>query len=337
MNACVKTAGKDERDAGQESHQVKHLGHPLYVQNTPYALNSDAEKYIPATITRRGSRSVVEHALSALESEFRVCVTGQPRIGKTRGPMMYALQKLLHLKAAVMYVGYKSIEAVLFLPDENGTYRAWTSTASSFVSSWSTFDERLVALIDPPEQGDCTRAGGCRILKFVPNIAEKYYWNWEKDGILLVTSMPSEEELLAMTEVLWPDERTPFQWDMGKTLSDKEKKEEIRKRMKLVGPVPRLVFHRQLFAYAVSSCRYDARHVGDKFDGLKLYEALRGTLLAGNRDAYSKAFWLNSNCVSFDTWRHLYVHLPRLKLTPIAVVALADKLEAVVKELRACV
>lgn len=94
-------------------------------------------------------------------------VTGQPGIGKTRGLMMYALQKLLHLKAAAMYLGYKNDEAVLFLPDEQGNYRAWTSNAESFRNSRITLNKRVVALIDPSEKNQYLDEGRCRILKFV--------------------------------------------------------------------------------------------------------------------------------------------------------------------------
>lgn len=85
------------------------------MQYNKWAVDRDAAKGSPATTTREENRSVAHHALDALQSEFAGCVTGQPRIGKNRGYMTYAIQTLLHRGVAVLYVGYKSNKMLMFL------------------------------------------------------------------------------------------------------------------------------------------------------------------------------------------------------------------------------
>ncbi|PXF44624.1 hypothetical protein BWQ96_05619 [Gracilariopsis chorda] len=207
------------------------------------ALDRGSERGLPVVITREESRSCVHHALDALQNEFSVAVTGQSSLGKTRGSMMYAMQTLLYRKSAVLYIGYKSEKMMLFLPREDGTYRVWRG--NTFDSSRSLFkqDQSLVAVIDPPEEGMYSSKGMCRVLKFVSNNAEKNFRNWEKDRILLVTSMPTDRELMAMTQVLWDEDKTPHPRHLDTLSTMKEKMTEIKKRIELVGPIPRLVSH----------------------------------------------------------------------------------------------
>lgn len=109
-----------------------------------------------ASITTEERLSCVYHALDALQNIFRVAVTGQPGIAKTRGSMMYAIQCLLHRQAAVLYVGCKTEKMLLFLPNEDGKYRVLSGNP----------------VIDTPEEGPYSSMGECRVLKFVSNNAE---------------------------------------------------------------------------------------------------------------------------------------------------------------------
>lgn len=67
----------------------------------------------------------------------------------------------------------------------------------------------MVAIIDPAEGGAYSSMDKCRILKYVSKDAEKRVWNWEEDGILLLTSMPTEKEVLAMTTFPRDDKKCP--------------------------------------------------------------------------------------------------------------------------------
>jgi len=198
----------------KDTDRVQHLGEGVYVQRNKLCLDTDSEEGNPATITREESRNVVNHSLDALGEENRVCVTGQPGIGKTRGCMMYAMQSLLNVRAAVLY--------------------AWSTRADKFSETFLALDSRVVSLIDPPEQGPYTAQAACRVLKFASNNAELHFRNWEKDGVLLVTSMPTAGEVTAMTPVLWDDDNSPHPWQYGIMDTMEEKKAEIKKRNELV-------------------------------------------------------------------------------------------------------
>lgn len=154
-NEMVEMYGELQKalDGKRHKHCLEHLGHGVYAQEIKYGLDRDAVRGSPVTITREESRGVVEHALDVLKSHFAVCVTGQPGIGKTRGCMMYAIQALLYQRAAVLYVGYKSKKMLLFLPEEEGSSLLWSTKANKFDDSFLTLDKRVVAVMDPPEEG----------------------------------------------------------------------------------------------------------------------------------------------------------------------------------------
>lgn len=108
-----------------------------------HALDNDAEEGKTATVTRDESRICVYHGLDSLRNRRRVAVTGQPGIDKTRRSMMYAIQTLLYRNAAVLYVGYKSRDRILFLPREtarigSGTRSrlAWTRPGFRVLRAW---------------------------------------------------------------------------------------------------------------------------------------------------------------------------------------------------------
>lgn len=86
---------------------MEHLWHGVHAQCNEYSLDRDAQKGSPTTITREESRSVVTHALDAMKSNFAVCITGQPGIGKKGGCMMYDIQDLINQGGAGLYFGYK--------------------------------------------------------------------------------------------------------------------------------------------------------------------------------------------------------------------------------------
>lgn len=264
------------KDAPQkENPRAGHLGYGVYVQRNEYGIDRDSNENSPVTITRQESRSAVKHALDALQTRFAVCVTGQTGIGKTRGCMMHAIQALLFQAAAVLYVGYKSQEILLFLPGEDGKYQVWWTYSDDFKKTLLKHDKRVVAVIDPPGKGPYLSEAACRVLKFVSNNAEIHFQNWEKDGIILVISMPIKKEVIAMTSVLW-DKRTPHSWQARKEMSVEEKEVEVEKRVNLVGPIPRLVFNSQLLRRAIIDCLSDARKLAESLSDLELYEAMLG-------------------------------------------------------------
>lgn len=64
-------------------------------------------------------------------------------------------------QTAVLYVGFKSREMFLFLPGEDGKYRVWSGSTDKFGESRLNKEQRVVAVIDPPEGGSYSSMGKC--------------------------------------------------------------------------------------------------------------------------------------------------------------------------------
>lgn len=293
------------------------------------------------TIVRKESRSVVDHALQALQYQSKVCVTGHPGIGKTQGAMMYAIKSLFSEEATVLYVSYNSKQMVLCLPGEDGKYQTWTASPDDFSKSELSRDKRVVAVIDPPEKGSYISDVGCRVLVFTSNNLPLHVPGWKKDGVLLVTSMPTTEEVHVMTPILWNEQvanQSPHKWQIGKLNTAEEKVREVEKRIKLVGPIPRLVFNSQLFLSAVKECLQDGHEAARKVSDSNLYKALCGRysppLGKYSTPESSRMFLLGSVPVKHSTWKDRANHVPSVKLTPIMTLLLQDRLEKEILKLR---
>ena len=175
---------------------------------------------------------------------------------------------LLHRNAAVLYVGYKSDEMLLFLPGDDDKYRVWRTRAAKFCDTNLELDPRIVPVIDPPDEGMYSSMDKCRVLNFVSNNAEKHLRNWEKDCILFVTSMPSTEEVVAMTSVLWDIEKTPHPWQHSKPETLEERISEVEKRIEFDGTIPRIVLSSSLFRRVIADCRSSSRKAAEKLTDL---------------------------------------------------------------------
>lgn len=108
--------------------RVKRLGYRVYVQLNKHEIDTGATENNPVTITLEDSLSVMYNCLDALNEPSKVCVTGQPGIGKPSGCMLYAIHALLFHRAAVLYLGYKPEENILFLQGEDWKYQAWNTS-----------------------------------------------------------------------------------------------------------------------------------------------------------------------------------------------------------------
>ena len=88
-------------------------------------------------------------AVRVLENKRKVCVIGQPGIGKTRGGLAYTLQLLLARGEGVLRVSYKTQQAHLFLRRATGDgYAVWQCAASLWSQSVLVSDTELFVLID---------------------------------------------------------------------------------------------------------------------------------------------------------------------------------------------
>lgn len=66
--------------------------------------------------------------------------------------------------------------------------------------------------------------------------------------------MPTDKEAMAMTTVLWDEDKTTHPWKLDALNTMGEQMREIKKRIELVGPIPCLVFNSDLFDEAVKEC-----------------------------------------------------------------------------------
>lgn len=114
----------------------------------------------------------------------------------------------------------------------------------------------VIAVIHPPKDGTYLSIGMCQVLNFMSKNAENHFRNWEKDGILLVKSMPTEKEIIAMSTVLWDDEKFLHPWQNDICSLHEEKLTEIRNRIELIGPISRL-FSSDLLGKAIVRCLQD--------------------------------------------------------------------------------
>ena len=242
---------------GQESSNgaVEHLGSGVFVEKDTPVIDNDGEVGDPRTITRRDIRTATRRALDLVDSEMLVVVTGQPGIGKTRGGLTYAHQELLWRGEAVLRVGYKEGTVYAFLPNEDGVYEVWRTNANKWANSEIAALSDAYALIDPPEEESkvgYTHAAICNVIKFASNDAKKHYNKIEKDGELMLVSMPTLDEMLAMTPVLFTFKTAVFDQEFADAQS---KEQEVRDRCALIGNVPRQVFKGDQFTLIIEGIR----------------------------------------------------------------------------------
>ena len=251
----LQAGGQVSRHDG--SSCVEHLGSGVIVQRTTQSIDADSEAS-PSTITRREQRHMAHlaiQAVQALENKRKVVVVGQPGIGKTRGGLAYTLQMLLARGEGVLRVSYKTHQAHLFLPrKKGGDYAVWECSALLWSQSLLASNTDLFVLIDPPEEGPYLDSAFCYVIKYASN-NQKHYHNLHKDGRLLVTSTPTEEELVAMTPELWT-ESSAFEWQHAETLH--EQQEVVRKRAQIIGRSPRYVFSASAFMKELQATERDA-------------------------------------------------------------------------------
>ena len=253
--------------AGNATGKVEHLGAGVIVQRNKLSIDRGSMSS-PHTITRLEQRFMASLAIEAVQhrdSNGKVVVVGQAGIGKTRGGLAYTLQALLYQGKAVLRVGFKDNWAHLFLPQKGSTgYTVWRCKAQVWSMSLLVDEPDIFVLIDPPEEGPYLYAAGCLVIKYSSN-NEKHYPNAHKDGVILVTATPTEDELLAMTKELW-DRKSPFRSQRLKSL--REKQEEVLKRARILGSYAlRYIFSASAFKEELSRIEEEATGLATRLEG----------------------------------------------------------------------
>jgi len=313
--------------------KAEHLGAGVIVQRGVVAIDADSRLH-SSTITRREQRHMAQLAIAAVSdptSKRKVVVVGQPGIGKTRGGLTYTLQLLLARGDAVMRVSYKTNEVHLFLPQGEGRrYRAWQSSASQWSESMLLQARSLYVLIDPPEDAPYTDAAPCFVIKYASNNV-KHYRNLHKDGTLLITATPTEEELMAMLPELW-NEASPLP---GQQLSTfEEQRAEVLKRAQLVGRAPRYIYSASRFREHLDSMVNDANRLARRMEGQpnQLLAFLFGECTNAEQhesSVSSRLFTLEPECRGLvDGWASRC--RAEVKLKDVAALVMGDQLEKVI-------
>jgi len=324
---------------------VEHLGAGVFLEpNTPPIDPDSATRSGTATITRRETRFIARAAVDAVfddESMGKVVVVGQPGTGKTRGSTTVTIQELLVQGRDVLRVGYKDERVLLFEKNATtGVYEAWEFTGD--ISTWASTnkgrDREVVAVIDPPEKtSNYTDIARCRVIKFVSNSAEHHFGNAYKDGVLLVTAMPTAAETAAVTRVLWNHKRTPMPGHSLDRLEDMVA--EILQRAVLVGHSWRQLFSYEDFAEQVQRITNEATVTATNFTDAQLLEFYPGDLAnrveADSADASSRLFFLNPRNTNTSDAHWTSRRSSKgvtLSLNPLASSKLRDRLTALLKE-----
>ncbi|MDE0896910.1 MAG: hypothetical protein OSB10_10045, partial [Planctomycetota bacterium] len=268
--------------------RVEHIGESVFVEKNTIAIDPDSKVSLP-TITRLDQRETARLAVTTVDDPRnppKVTCVGQAGIGKTRGGLAYNLQLLLWRGEAVMRVGYKDEMVFLFLPDEDGVYKVWRTDSSAWSISVLAKDARTYALIDPPEAVGAAYkdSARCHVIKWASNNAAKHYKNWEKDGMLLFTDMPSEAEVLVMIPYLWTED-TPFPSQHFDT--DEAKEKEITKRCQLIGCVLRIVFNHKNFEAHLKAVVLKCKTDGMTMDVSLLHSYYQGSMTNADADESS--------------------------------------------------
>ena len=269
---------------------IEHIGEGVQVGRTD---RTKVDKQIdpdslrtPHTITRVDQRATARLAVKTVDDPInfpRVTVIGQPGIGKTRGGLTYVLEELLWRGEAVLRVGHKDAKAYLFLPDENGKYRVWRTSADDWNRSEVAADRGAYALIDPPEIGVYADAAACHVIKFASNNAKKHYENYSKYGHMLVSALATIAEVLVMVPILWNGETTPHPDQVAGNDSDpfvslEAKQDEIKKRCELAGTILRAVFNHEQFVEHLDKVVTHAQETALEMDATRFLAHVWGDL-----------------------------------------------------------
>ena len=110
-------------------------------------------------------------------------------------------------------------------------------------------DKRLVCLVDPSERGGSPCVGISSAITFCSN-DDRDYRNQDKDNLVVFVPLPTENEVIAMTPILWRDPKTdphgfvkPHVHETPANLLRRQKVEVLR-RTRLVGVAsPRYIFN----------------------------------------------------------------------------------------------
>jgi hypothetical protein len=290
-----------------DSIRVQHLGHGVFAQHLTRGIVDDENKRFPVLLTRCESRDAARASITSVltypnNGAHRYTVlTGNPGIGKSFGILMHTLELLLHARAAVLVVLGKRERSLLFVPHTHGT--SWTVVGAMLDEFQAVRGiSNLLMLVDPNEDGEPKRGGDCHIIKFASTNAERHFRNIDKYGNLLFTSMPTEEELEAMTGLLWKDDISPSPGVQYSTLD--EKCQEVVRRSQLVGCAPRYVFNYENFKtrlLSVKKCirlhvlRQDAQTALEDIESLSLISSQDGTISG-------RLFYVMSNAAVGDSW-----------------------------------
>ena len=295
------------------SDDIQHLGKDVFalrpdpLHKFSFEDDADLSQSGQIIIVRTRAIGVTKRALAELETGRRTYVVGQPGIGKTRGGLSYALMELLADGAVVARLNCKSGIALLFvpIPDDNGltvSYRIWQTEINLWDSSALRLDPRMICLVDPPEVGSKLPAdlGIASSIIYCSN-NKAHYPNAYKDHNVFYYPLPSEDEVVAMTPILWreSDHNDPTNPHLLPDLTHleniegrRDRKQEVKFRIRLLGvAAPRYIFSWKNFTTRVEEIVLVSET--QKYPSMSLEEATK-IILGKRADVDSNASIANS-------------------------------------------
>ena len=325
---------------------VEHLGAGVFLEpNTPPIDPDSAGRGGPATLTRRETRFMARASVDAVldkRSNGKAVVVGQPGTGKSRGGITATIQELMFRGYNVLRVGYKDGKVYHFKPGDDSeqyTVRLLEGDISQWANSRPAKDPNTVAVIDPPEKtSDYRDYAPCKIIKYASNNSQNHFRNIHKDGVLLITAMPTAAETAAAAQYLWNPNTTPKPGDLVDPPLE-EKVEEVLRRAGLVGHCWRQLFSWTDFHEQVAHIREEAETKAVAFTPAQLQKFYLGRITAGvevhTADASSRMFFLNPVNIDLSpaadwTSRRSGVVGVSLVLNPLASATLSDELNNIV-------
>ena len=345
-HAAAELEKSEELAPGAESPcgSVKHLGAGVFLEPRTPPIDPDSAATGAATLTRRETRFMARAAVDAVldrrRSKGKVVVVGQPGTGKTRGGLTATIQELLGRGVkTILRVGYKNRRAYLMKKnDQTGEYNVWERSVANWDTTAEANDPSTVAVIDPPEgSSNYVSSASCSIVMFASNNSQNHFPNIEKDGVLLVTAMPVEEDTTAVTEFLW-DPRTTPRPDDPPDPSPQDKVDEILRRSQLVGHSWRELFSWSLFRHRVPLIRSEAVAKGLSFSDHELVEYFAGRRVENVEGGASASWLFFLNPANLDTsdaagWQSRTLGKGvELLLNPLAAAVLSDRIFTIVSQ-----
>ena len=240
--------------------EVVHIGEDILALGMTVGIDTDSiESEVKAIFLRKEQREAACIAVDAEEARRKVVVTGSPGAGKTFGLMAAVVAEELLRGKTVVRVSHSPGVMHLLVPkkadDGDIIVEAWSAPFSGnrlFDGTGLMLDDRVVAVVDPPEGGHkgSLIAAICRVILVPSDNRDRHYLNWYKNGVVFYVDPPTLEEAEKHSFFMWSSKS---QAPTTTLLTGDDLYKEIRRRILIVGPFPRYILGWDYFKERVTA------------------------------------------------------------------------------------